>query len=247
MEDQWEMGLPSNDELIPLTQSLITPELAFAFGITIGNCRSLIDLNKVSFDTFPTNRPKDESCNFDGMNLRLFPSVKRGGEVNPVSKGENGTSRAVKRPRLVWTPELHKRFVDVIEHLGINKAVPKTIMEMMNVEGLTRENVASHLQKYRIYLKRVDGLANDAQSATKRAPTLFDCDGFGSFSTPMPMALPQAHLHDTSLPLMPMSMPMSMVGPSLGAYGGGFGSGQSGFNCGIESGGFDMFWNQQRG
>jgi two-component response regulator (ARR-B family) len=25
----------------------------------------------------------------------------------------------------------------------------------MNVEGLTRENVASHLQKYRLYLKRL--------------------------------------------------------------------------------------------
>ena len=25
----------------------------------------------------------------------------------------------------------------------------------MNVEGMTRENVASHLQKYRLYLKRL--------------------------------------------------------------------------------------------
>ncbi|OEL35734.1 Pumilio-like protein 2 [Dichanthelium oligosanthes] len=33
-------------------------------------------------------------------------------------------------------------------------AVPKSIVRLMNVEGLTRENVASHLQKYRIYLKR---------------------------------------------------------------------------------------------
>ena len=27
----------------------------------------------------------------------------------------------------------------------------------MNVEGMTRENVASHLQKYRLYLKRMAG------------------------------------------------------------------------------------------
>lgn len=31
---------------------------------------------------------------------------------------------------------------------------PFTTLQLMNVEGLTRENVASHLQKYRILLKR---------------------------------------------------------------------------------------------
>lgn len=37
------------------------------------------------------------------------------------------------------------------------EAVPKKILDIMNVDGLTRENVASHLQKYRLYLKRVQG------------------------------------------------------------------------------------------
>ncbi|PWA46289.1 Homeodomain-like protein [Artemisia annua] len=65
--------------------------------------------------------------------------------------------RVAKRQRLVWTPQLHKRFVEVVAHLGVTKAVPKTIMNLMNVEGLSRENVASHLQKYRLYLKRMGG------------------------------------------------------------------------------------------
>ena len=34
--------------------------------------------------------------------------------------------------------QLHKRFVDAVAHLGIKNAVPKTIMQLMNVEGLTR-------------------------------------------------------------------------------------------------------------
>ncbi|KAK8594109.1 hypothetical protein V6N13_125919 [Hibiscus sabdariffa] len=32
-------------------------------------------------------------------------------------------------------------------------------MQLMSVDGLTRENVASHLQKYRLYLKRMQGLS----------------------------------------------------------------------------------------
>ena len=60
----------------------------------------------------------------------------------------------------MWTPQLHKRFVDAVAHLGIKNAVPKTIMQLMSVDGLTRENVASHLQKYRLYLKRMQGLGN---------------------------------------------------------------------------------------
>ncbi|CDY36273.1 BnaA01g31450D [Brassica napus] len=55
---------------------------------------------------------------------------------------------------------LHKRFVDAVAHLGIKNAVPKTIMQLMSVDGLTRENVASHLQKYRLYLKRMQGLSS---------------------------------------------------------------------------------------
>ncbi|RZC78918.1 hypothetical protein C5167_003113 [Papaver somniferum] len=73
------------------------------------------------------------------------------------SNADNQSAGTFKRPRLVWTPPLHKRFVEVVMHLGVKNAVPKTIMQLMNVEGLTRENVASHLQKYRLYLKRNEG------------------------------------------------------------------------------------------
>jgi SHAQKYF class myb-like DNA-binding protein len=45
-----------------------------------------------------------------------------------------------------WTPELHKNFVKAVEQLGIDQAIPSRILELMKVEGLTRHNVASHLQ-----------------------------------------------------------------------------------------------------
>ncbi|KAK2645076.1 hypothetical protein Ddye_020271 [Dipteronia dyeriana] len=68
-------------------------------------------------------------------------------------------SSTLKKPRVVWSVELHQQFVAAVNQLGIDKAVPKKILELMNVPGLTRENVASHLQKYRLYLRRLSGVS----------------------------------------------------------------------------------------
>lgn len=45
-----------------------------------------------------------------------------------------------------WTPELHRRFVQAVEQLGVDKAVPSRILEIMGIDCLTRHNIASHLQ-----------------------------------------------------------------------------------------------------
>ena len=94
------------------------------------------------------------------FNPRRLPELSTG--------SEDDQAHALKRPRLVWTPPLHKRFVDAVSHLGIKNAVPKTIMQLMNVEGLTREPVASHLQKYRLYLKRLRGCS---ESTMENSPS----------------------------------------------------------------------------
>ncbi|XP_057476319.1 two-component response regulator ARR2-like isoform X3 [Actinidia eriantha] len=72
---------------------------------------------------------------------------------------ERDDSSTLKKPRVVWSVELHQQFVAAVNQLGIDKAVPKKILELMNVPGLTRENVASHLQKYRLYLRRLSGVS----------------------------------------------------------------------------------------
>jgi SHAQKYF class myb-like DNA-binding protein len=63
-----------------------------------------------------------------------------------AAQGGGGGNR---RQRLIWTPDLHARFLAAVNQLGIRNAVPKNILAIMGVEGMTRENVASHLQKYR--------------------------------------------------------------------------------------------------
>ncbi|KAK8953073.1 Two-component response regulator ARR12 [Platanthera guangdongensis] len=65
-----------------------------------------------------------------------------------------------KKARVVWSVDLHRKFVAAVNQLGVDKAVPKRILDLMNVDKLTRENVASHLQKYRLYLKRLSAVAS---------------------------------------------------------------------------------------
>nr|XP_017245584.1 PREDICTED: two-component response regulator ARR10-like [Daucus carota subsp. sativus] len=54
-----------------------------------------------------------------------------------------------------WTSDLHNCFVEVLLILGPKESVPKQIVEMMNVPWLTREQVASHLQKFQKFLDKV--------------------------------------------------------------------------------------------
>ncbi|GMH18879.1 hypothetical protein Nepgr_020720 [Nepenthes gracilis] len=86
-----------------------------------------------------------------------WKNSKRKGEDEEGEERDDATT--LKKPRVVWSVELHQQFVAAVNQLGIDKAVPKKILELMNVPGLTRENVASHLQKYRLYLRRVSGVS----------------------------------------------------------------------------------------
>ncbi|KAF8047777.1 hypothetical protein N665_2833s0001, partial [Sinapis alba] len=83
-------------------------------------------------------------------------------EQEGEEQGEEDASN-LKKPRVVWSVELHQQFVAAVNQLGVEKAVPKKILELMNVPSLTRENVASHLQKYRIYLRRLGGVVSQHQ------------------------------------------------------------------------------------
>ena len=144
---RWEEELPSPDELMPLSQTLITPDLALAFDIRNPNHHH---------QPLPLAPPPSSAVQPSQPTSAEFAADS--GDFGSGAAGDE-PARTLKRPRLVWTPQLHKRFVDAVAHLGIKNAVPKTIMQLMSVDGLTRENVASHLQKYRLYLKRMQGLS----------------------------------------------------------------------------------------
>ncbi|KAK4755860.1 hypothetical protein SAY87_009617 [Trapa incisa] len=98
---------------------------------------------------------------------------ENGNRGDNLQRQDEDPSRTRKKTRLNWSPELHMKFIAVVNQLGIEKAVPKKILEMMDDVNLTREHIASHLQKYRLTLKRVSQMENEQG----RAP-LFACSSF---------------------------------------------------------------------
>ncbi|KAM7511627.1 hypothetical protein LguiB_010502 [Lonicera macranthoides] len=151
-------------------------------GITHGACDYLVKpvrleelrniwqhvIRRKKFDPKSQNNPtaQEESESGEGplgnndQNGKVSRKRKDEEEDGDDNGHENEDSGTQKRPRVVWSIELHRKFVAAVNQLGIDKAFPKRILDMMNVEGLTRENVASHLQKYRLYLKRISSVAS---------------------------------------------------------------------------------------
>ena len=74
------------------------------------------------------------------------------------------------KTRFVWSAELHARFEEAVAKLGIDRAKPQAISLLMGVEGdnaPTRQNIKSHLQKYRLLVKkRAAQAANDLGSGS---------------------------------------------------------------------------------
>ncbi|KAJ1259913.1 hypothetical protein BS78_10G192100 [Paspalum vaginatum] len=136
-----------------------------------------------------------DKCEKDGANHTRKYSKKNKKDVSGVdSDMENKSTQ--KRQRVQWSAELHRKFVEAFNLIGMDRAVPKKILEVMNVEGLSRENVASHLQKYRLYLKKL----NDG---SLKHPNPFDdeTEAWRSAGTPtnINMTVPEYSKHHPEL------------------------------------------------
>uniref|UniRef100_A0A804IYS3 HTH myb-type domain-containing protein n=1 Tax=Musa acuminata subsp. malaccensis TaxID=214687 RepID=A0A804IYS3_MUSAM len=100
-------------------------------------------------------------------------SVGRAPESSPAPAtvcgrlGFQSQHQPSRKARRCWSQELHRRFTVAIQQLGgAQVATPKQIREVMKVEGLTNDEVKSHLQKYRLHA----GKLPNASSAMASPP-----------------------------------------------------------------------------
>ncbi|KAL3526748.1 hypothetical protein ACH5RR_011404 [Cinchona calisaya] len=80
----------------------------------------------------------------------------KGSECGGVSDGSSSQPQQTKKQRRCWSEELHQRFLNALQELGgAQAATPKQIREIMQVDGLTNDEVKSHLQKYRLHIRKL--------------------------------------------------------------------------------------------
>ncbi|MQM19745.1 hypothetical protein Taro_052754 [Colocasia esculenta] len=111
----------------------------------------------------PMEKEKGENKLLDVEAARRPETCSKGAHDQvgkPVTNGasDGGGQTAAqnhRKARRCWTPELHRRFVNALQMLGGSQvATPKQIRELMKVDGLTNDEVKSHLQKYRLHTRR---------------------------------------------------------------------------------------------
>lgn len=82
------------------------------------------------------------------------PNTNDGG-CGGDEKEKDKEGHSQRKSRRCWSPELHRRFLHALQQLGgSHVATPKQIRELMKVDGLTNDEVKSHLQKYRLHTRR---------------------------------------------------------------------------------------------
>ncbi|CAI9754108.1 unnamed protein product [Fraxinus pennsylvanica] len=101
-------------------------------------------------------------------------------DKDDVENGDKSSKKArIRNVSIEWTQELHNKFMNAAIQLGEGRCYPEEILELMNVPGLTRMQVASHLQKCRSRSWRppeerkshaVNNLASPKIEATKPRP-----------------------------------------------------------------------------
>uniref|UniRef100_A0A0D3ELK5 HTH myb-type domain-containing protein n=1 Tax=Oryza barthii TaxID=65489 RepID=A0A0D3ELK5_9ORYZ len=130
-------------------------------------------LSAVTTEDSSAGAAKSSSPSAEGHSKR-----KPSSSSSSAAAGKN--SHGKRKVKVDWTPELHRRFVQAVEQLGIDKAVPSRILELMGIEILF------------LWLKPCNG---DAPKLSSRHATSRHCHGRPRMLHRCPLALFASFCH----------------------------------------------------
>ncbi|XP_076938808.1 myb family transcription factor EFM-like [Bidens hawaiensis] len=141
------------------TQAIVLPELALSSGEK--------DANHEENKSFVRENISIKGGNGDVTDSNQTARTMTAAAATPGTAASSQTHRKTRR---CWSPDLHRRFINALQMLGGSQvATPKQIRELMKVDGLTNDEVKSHLQKYRLHTRRP---SPSPQSANNPPPQL---------------------------------------------------------------------------
>eukprot|EP00768_Dysnectes_brevis_P004008 gnl/Dysnectes_brevis/2848_a3477_870.p1 GENE.gnl/Dysnectes_brevis/2848_a3477_870~~gnl/Dysnectes_brevis/2848_a3477_870.p1 ORF type:complete len:360 (+),score=100.75 gnl/Dysnectes_brevis/2848_a3477_870:88-1167(+) len=187
-------GVPSN--AIPVHMVEGTPMVAVKY--IMNHPESMLTLHRLitktkHHTTSSTRRrelqqpapPRSRTVTYSGSrstaegDMQLFPRIQLGStsfqhySSSNCGMGDHSTSHCGPVPRhsrLVWTCQLETRFLAAVLSLGVQKAMPRAVLGLMNVDGISRESVASHLQKFRMKLRKQYRLKDNSELKAHHLP-----------------------------------------------------------------------------
>lgn len=175
--DDFFVGINVDGDILP--DLVMDPEMFAEFSVSYGeesemnSSASLENNSKVEEKNSKKDYEDKTSCSGQGSeeiaskrdeSVVVNPLLKDAGGKGRKSSSKSKNPQGKRKVKVDWTPDLHRRFVQAVEQLGVDKAVPSRILEIMEIDCLTRHNIASHLQKYRSHRKHL--LAREAEAAS---------------------------------------------------------------------------------
>ncbi|KAL6495113.1 hypothetical protein OROGR_030795 [Orobanche gracilis] len=108
--------------------------------VLVGKDRDELPVPDLSLCTPDSKNSRHGITNSIGFSPRSCSGRSGPCATNFLSNLKTGHHQSARKQRRCWSPELHRRFIDALPHLGGAKAaMPRPIRDLMQVHGLTND------------------------------------------------------------------------------------------------------------